>query len=182
MAKTYPAIGPFAAGDVLTAATMTSIDTNLDNFRVPAMCSVYRSSDLSSYTASTLITWQAADYDTESPSDPMWASGANADKVYIRTAGVYALSFRFYLTATASITLMETDIYLNANVINVVNSPVFSTTAAYGLATCIQKCAVGDYVAASLSPTGGSAYVVKGGASNIYSQTRFTVAWLGQAS
>jgi hypothetical protein len=35
MAKTYPAIGPFTAGDILTAATMTDIQTNLANQRVP---------------------------------------------------------------------------------------------------------------------------------------------------
>jgi hypothetical protein len=42
MAKTYPAIGPFTAGDILTAATMTDIETNLDNQRVPPMCQMAR--------------------------------------------------------------------------------------------------------------------------------------------
>lgn len=181
MAKTYNTISTFTSGQILTATQMNQIGTNSNNYRVPPSCSVYRSSDATGYTSS-LITWQAADYDTESPTDPMWASGANANKVYIRTAGIYAICFRFYLTATASITLMETDIYLNANVINVVNSPVFSTTAAYGLATHVQKCAAGDYVGAALSPTGGSAYVVKGGASDTYAQTRLTVTWLGQTA
>jgi hypothetical protein len=38
MAKTYPTIGPFTAGDILTAATMTDIETNLTNQRVPPSC------------------------------------------------------------------------------------------------------------------------------------------------
>lgn len=87
MPKSYPDIGTFTSGQILTAATMNDVATNLDNFRVPPMCSVYRSAALShtSNGAFQSIAFDTEDYDT----DGMWTSGANADRITFDTSGIY---------------------------------------------------------------------------------------------
>lgn len=185
--STRPA-SPFAGQQIYETDTSKSLIYNGTAWvapqaqTAPPMCSVYRSSDLTGYAGSSLVTWQAADYDTESPLNPMWAAGGNANKVYIRTAGVYSVSLRYYFTAAATISLLETDFFINAGVSGVTNTPVHNATQAYGLTTYTQKYAQGDYIAVGFAPTGGSAFVVKGSATDNFQQTRLTVAFLGKTA
>ena len=86
MAKTYPAIGPFTAGDILTAATMTDIQTNLTNQRVPAMCRVKQTSGASiADNTNVTLAFDAEDFDT----DAMHDNAVNNSRITINTAGVY---------------------------------------------------------------------------------------------
>jgi hypothetical protein len=183
MAKTYPTIGPFTAGDILTAATMTDIETNLANQRVPPACYVRRTTDQTGFSGTGFVTWESAAYDTESPSDPMWASGANADRITIRTAGLYQVSFTYYITGAASITALESDIFIDGSVATVDLSRAFSTTSSFGQSHAVFSLTAGQYLQLAMSITGGSAYVVKGSATNnSYLQTRASATWLGQVS
>lgn len=182
MGKTYNTISTFVSGAILTASQMNGIGTNVNNYRVPPACSVYRSSNETSYSAGANITWTTADYDTESPSDPMWASGANADKVYIRTAGLYLINFRVLLGATATVTGGQIEIGVSGTLRSIDITPAYSSTAVYGMSTYFHSCAVGDYVTADVVPSGGSAYYINGGATNNNNQSRLTVAWVGQVS
>ena len=100
MAKTYPAIGPFTAGDILTAATMTDIETNLDNQRVPPMVRAVRTSDVS-FTSGNAITFQSVTpADSGFDTDGMWSAGAPT-RITIQTDGVYQVTFTFFITGTS---------------------------------------------------------------------------------
>jgi hypothetical protein len=70
MAKTYPTIGPFTAGDILTAATMTDIQTNLTNQRVPPMCRINQTSGQTINDATnTVLTFAGEQFDTDGMHD-----------------------------------------------------------------------------------------------------------------
>ena len=99
MAKTYPTIGPFTAGDILTAATMTDIQTNLTNQRVPPMCRVKQTSGqvVNDATNATLA-FDAEDFDT----DAMHDNATNNSRITINTAGVYLVIASVRYTAGIS--------------------------------------------------------------------------------
>lgn len=89
MPKTYPDIGTFTSGQILTAATMNDVGTNLDNFRVPAMCRVTKAS------AQTINdnTVTALQFDTEAfDTDGMHDNVTNNTRITFQTAGVYLVT------------------------------------------------------------------------------------------
>ena len=184
MAKTYPAIGPFAPGDILTAATMTDIDTNLENQRVPPACIARRTTDLTSYTTTTNIAWESVLLDTEAPSDPMWASGANASRITIKTAGIYQVSFVGWLSATATMTSAQPGILLNGTrVADATPAVINGGTAVTWYFSTLLVCAASNYLEANVTLSGGSAYIINGSTtSQLWEQTRLCAAWLGQVS
>jgi len=112
MAKTYNTISTFTAGQVLTAAQMNDLGENSNNYRVPPMCLVYRSTDLTGYTHNTAITWDAEGHDT----DGMWSSGTD---VTIQTSGVYLLHFKANVSGSATITQASPGIAINGTFIGV---------------------------------------------------------------
>ena len=184
MAKTYNTIGTFTAGQVLNAADMNEIGTNSNNYRVPPMAIVRRTSDLSGYASEAAITWQSAELDTESPSDPMWAAGAPT-VVTCRTAGIYLVQLQFHATASPTQTAGGGVIRKNGTVIGENFNEWFSPGAfpeLRGNMALIVNLAVADTVAAGVRFTGGSNYIVKGNATTTYQQTRLAVTWVGQAS
>ena len=83
MAKTYPAIGPFTAGDILTAATMTDVQTNLTNQRVPPLFVASFAQSANDVTNTSLTLTAVADTDT------MFASGTT---LTVNTAGLYMIT------------------------------------------------------------------------------------------
>ena len=83
MAKTYPAIGPFTRGDILFAATMTDIETNLDNQRVPPLFVASFAQSANDVTNTSLTLTAVADTDT------MFASGTT---LTVNTAGLYMIT------------------------------------------------------------------------------------------
>ena len=180
MPKTYNTIPSVSTGDVYTATAHNNIVTSVNNYRVPPACTAYRSSDLTSY-ASAAITWQAVLFDTESPSDPMWASGSPT-QITVRTAGLYLVTFSGYTTATATVTLVVPRVYVGASIVAQQNSPVQSGTDSGFSFSTVLSCAVGNVITADVAYVGGSAYVIKGAASTTNQQTRLSVAWLGQVS
>lgn len=102
MSKTYPAIGPFAPGDILAAATMTNIDTNLDNQRVPPMCLVKRTANSANLSQNTTNT---VDFSTSVATevfdtDGMHSLVTNASRITPTTAGVYTITGTLQLTAS----------------------------------------------------------------------------------
>lgn len=180
MAKTYNTIPTVSTGDVYTAAAHNNIVQNVNGYRAPPMCEVYRTSNLTGYTSNTLVTWQAARYDTESPSDPMWSSGAN---VTIKTAGIYAVTFNVGITATATVTTMTAGIYIGAQLSAQNYANVANGNDSYASVTAIYSLTVGQTVAGACAFVGGSNYAIVG-SSSAYAreQTRLSVTWLGQVS
>ena len=186
MPKTYNSIPSVSTGDVYTATAHNNIVTNVNNYRVPPACIARRTTNVTSYTAGNAIAWESVLLDTESPSDPMWASGANASRITIRTAGIYQVSFIGYMTCTATATAVQPRVLLNGAVspsLDAAFTAVNGGTAATWFVSGLMSLAATDYLEAAVGMTGGSAYVIYGSAtSQNFAQTRLCVAWLGQVS
>jgi hypothetical protein len=98
MPKTYPDIGTFTSGQILTAASMNQVGTNLDNFRVPPMASVYKTAAQSvANNTGVIVSWNTEYVDT----DEMWDSGTSS-VITAKTAGVYLLTVSINMTSNTS--------------------------------------------------------------------------------
>lgn len=101
MPKTYTAAGSATAGDVYTASAHNVIVTDVNNFIVPPLVRVNKSSATQALVNSTLtyVTWDAEDYDT----DEMFTTASNT-VITCKTAGVYLVtaSLTFATNATGS--------------------------------------------------------------------------------
>lgn len=109
MAKTYPDIGTFTSGQILTAATMNDVGTNLDNFRSPPLC-IAVSNATKTLTKNTFVTidFQTEDYDT----DGMHSNVTNNSRITPTTAGVYLFS-AYIPTAANAVSGIATRLYKN---------------------------------------------------------------------
>lgn len=175
MAKTYNTFTNVSAGSVLTASDYNNVLENVGNYRVPPMCQVYRSSDLTSYSSAAAISWNAEAFDT----DGMWSSGTN---VTVNTTGVYHVNFYYYFSGSA--TISSAIALLNVDGVNVgeQHSVVTSGVNVLGSLDLTLSLTATDVLTAAISASGGSAYIVNGDASTSNQQSRLTVTWIGQAS
>jgi len=177
MAKTYNTFTNVSTGDVLTATNFNNVLTNIANYRVPPACIVYRSSDLTSDSQGTAITWNARAIDP----DGMWSSGTD---MTIGTDGLYLLTLKGQVQGTATITAMGWRIAINGtqavqSYTTSVNSGILTQNSVLIVASLV----AGNTVSANVTIGGGSAYIVKGGASvNAEAVTSLSAAWLGQVS
>jgi len=182
MPKTYNTIPTTTTGSVYTAAAHNNIVTNVNNYRVPPACQVRRTANLTGYTSTADIAWNSAAYDTESPSDPMWAASPNAERVTIRTAGVYLVVFKGYLTASATLTIVQPSIEKNGTSVCDIYGTITGGAASLWSSAVVLSLAASDYIGASVFISGGSGYVINGNATEANIQTTLTATWLGQAS
>jgi hypothetical protein len=186
MAKTYNTFTDVATGEVLTATNFNNVLENVGNYRVPPACIARRTSNITSYSSGTAIAWESVLVDTESPSDPMWASGANASRITIRTAGLYQVSFIGYLSCTATASVAQARVLLNGAASPILDAGLLAFNggqAATWYLSGMVSLAATDYLEAAVAISGGSAYIINGSAtSQNFAQTRLCVAWLGQAS
>jgi hypothetical protein len=177
VAKTYPAIGPFAPGDILTAATMTDIDTNLENQRVPTMASVYRSAALS-HTSNGF--YQSIAWDTQAFTQTdtgMWSAGTNPSRVTLTTAGLYVV------TATVSPGASATgfripSIYKNGAAAAYGDTTPGNATINYCNVSALIQSDGDDYVEIFVFQNSGGNIAYTVGAATM----QCSVAWLGQVS
>jgi hypothetical protein len=174
MAKTYPAIGPFTAGDILTAATMTDVQTNLTNQRVPPMVKCTRSGVDSGYTAEKTVPWNGTDeYDTDGMHDP----ASNNERITFNTAGVYVVTFAVRISHTGSPAYLDALIRLNGSD-NIGEDYRTPTASAYAAVVSITlNASVSDYVEARCQANGAASALFLD-VSNAY----FSATWIGQAS
>lgn len=170
MPKSYPDIGTFTAGQVLTAATMNDVGTNLDNFRVPASCSVYFGT-ATTYTQDTDIAWTAQDYTT---TDSMWTSGAT---VTIGTAGLYLVTFSGRATSTTSAGARAAISFSGTT--TEVQGQEQSTTDFRWSISAVRSLAAASTLTARLQWS-GSGTVTLQGASDL--RPTLTATWLGQVA
>lgn len=182
MAKTYTAVPNVATGDVYTSSSYNTYTAqNINNLRVPPTCIVRRTSDLNPYTTATEISWSGAYYDTESPGDPMFAAGSPT-KITIRTAGLYLVDLHLYVAGVATMTFLDAQVWLNgSNATSTYSTP--TSTAGITSVCGILPLAVGDYLSAVASISGGSNYSIKGTTSERSAlQSRLSATWIGQTS
>lgn len=180
MAKTYPDIGTFSPGDILTAATMNDVGTNLDNQRVKPMVEVRRTTTQStpnSQWAYTSYDASAAIFDTDS----MWDSG-NPTYITIQTAGVYLFSVqtcwatntsgsRFVVIHKNSATPGDATYFAYSNLLpNTISDQTLAVSA-------VHQCAVSDKIAVGVYQNSGGSLNL---ALNPYQALR--AVWLGQVS
>jgi len=137
------------------------------------MVKVYRSTDVTSYTSGADISWSAEDYDT----DAMWASGTT---ITINTAGIYSITMYAGAGWTGTATLMAPAIKINGTGAAEQYLQTIPTQS-YGSLSVIQKLSVGNTITGQVGFSGGSAYIVRGAASETINRTRLSVTWIGFA-
>lgn len=101
MAKTYNTIPTVATGDVYTATAHNNIATNVNNYRVPPMCRVYRNAALNHTNNGN---FQDVSFDTESftqTDSGMWTVG-DPTLIYTKTAGLYLFTASLEFAANAT--------------------------------------------------------------------------------
>lgn len=176
MAKTYPTLGPFVAGAVLTAAQMTNIVTYTTNLRVPASVRAYRATNLTGYTSASAISFSAEAYDT----DGMYAgTGTN---ITVQTSGIYMITLQGLWNATATVTQYEAIVSLGATPILRCFENAVSTTAGRFNLSGIVSLTAADVITAAVSFVGGSAYVIAGGTDPRADTTSLSLTWVGQTA
>ena len=184
MAKTYNTIGLVSAGDPLTETIWNEQAENVNNYRVPPMAVVARTSNQTGYTSQANISWSSALVDTESPGDPMWAAGSPG-VVTIRTAGLYLVQLQFHASASATVTFAGCLIKKGSTVIGEQFLPIFSPGGfpeMKGNMALVVDLAAADTVSGGVTIVGGSSYTIRGAATTTDSQTRLAVTWIGQQS
>lgn len=180
MAKTYPDIGTFSPGDILTAATMNEVGTNLDNQRVPPMAEVRRTTTQTVANA----TWNHVSFDVSAAifdTDTMWDS-ANPTYLTIKTAGVYVFSAQVSFAnnaAGARLVIIEKNApgpgsgpYFSY--MNLLPQSVSDQTIAI---SAIESCAVNDKIYLTVYQSSGGNLNLT---TNPYQALR--AVWLGQVS
>jgi len=177
VAKTYNTISTFVSGAILTAVQMNGIGTNVNNYRVPTMCSVYRSAALSqtSNGGYQSIAWDNQDF-TQTDTG-MWSAGTNPSRITLTTAGLYVvtLSIGFAGNATGWRTMR-----IDKNGTAVAygnNSPGWAIVNYLNMNAIIQSDG-DDYVEALAYQDSGGNLAYSVGQSSM----RFSAVWVGQAS
>jgi len=178
MPKTYTSVPSVNTGDVYTAATYnTYTATNISNLIVPPSCQVRLTSSISPYTNDAKISWATtAAWDTDS----MFSSGSPT-RVTINTDGLYHVSLTGSYGGTATITRVLPQIWKSGTSIAGQEAMGVSTGGTFGF-SIITNLVATNYLEASLYFIGGSAYSVAGNASEVNTQTRMTVMWIGRTS
>lgn len=175
MAKTYPAIGPFAPGDILTAATMTNIDTNLENQRVPSMCITTAVNTSQSLTNASFVGVEFTGADAVD-TDAMHNPASNPSRFTINTAGVYVVEFYLVINSTAVVSAVVALGKNGAGVSeNGTGSPISASAMRMSVGAIIEA-AAGDYIEPLVYQASSPA-----AARNPFTG-RMSLAWLGQVS
>lgn len=92
MAKTYNTIGTFTAGQVLTAAEMNELGENSNNYRVPPICVLSTTTNVTMTSANIGYAIPFGAGSEVVDSDSMHDVSTNNSRITINTAGVYALT------------------------------------------------------------------------------------------
>lgn len=169
MPKTYGTVTTFTAGSVLTAAQLNTAGTAINNLVVPPSVQVTRTTNLTSYTNDTPITWSSKTYDTDS----MYSSGSN---LTVATPGLYIINFVASIQCVATLSYAIPAIVISGNATYgaggwILNAGVF----AYLTHTLIVPLVASDTIAARVGFSGGSGHYIASGAS-------MTATWIGRTS
>jgi len=182
VAKTYPAIGPFAPGDILTAATMTNIDTNLENQRVPPMVKCLRSTSDQTGIATgsaTNLQWNAEAFDT----DTMHDNVTNNDRITFGTAGAYVVTGSARITFGGTLSLAQASIRQTTSGVTTVRvgfyQPQAQSTVVIISMQAVVSAAVNDYVTFTIEALTGATGTISHTAVD---QAYFSALWVGQTA
>jgi hypothetical protein len=190
------ALGAVTAGTTIYNSTLTRVQTyyagawvDSDTFRtvgankynnliVPPAVRATRTTVLS-YTSNSDIAWDSVSSTGGFNTDGMWSAGSPT-LLTVQTAGIYLVTFNYYLTFTGTVTQVEP--YVVSSAASFLSDEVRQgsfTTFVIGNQSGMISFAAGDTIAARLSFTGGSAYSIPAATTN---RTALSAVWLGRAS
>jgi len=183
VAKTYNSIPSVATGDVYTAAAHNAIVENVNNYRVPPIFTVKRTTTQSITSgAQTFITWDSA---ATTNTDEVGVYSGPSETITIRTAGVYVVTLNVLFAAAA------TGVRLVRILVN--PSSATDTTAVIannlgpgtsGILPSVSTSVVWSFAANDVIKA--NVFQDSGGPINISetggSRTNLSLAWLGQVS
>ena len=181
---TYVAPSTVVAGQTYGASAHNVIvndiidhESRINDLTVPPSALLRRTTDLTSYTSGSAISWSSAEWDT----DGMFDSGAPT-KITIQTSGLYLVSFYVHVTGSATITQVQMDINVNGGQVHVDVVPPYNTTSAYLGRSTVVKLNATDYITGGIFFFGGSNYTIKGAGSLGISYSRLSATWIGRTS
>ena len=173
MAWTTPATAT-AGSTALTAAFWNEqVRDNTNFLYTPPMVQVRRTTNLTSYTSASAITWESEAFDTDS----MWSSGTT---VTVNTAGIYLVTFSGFASGAATITLINPVVLRGADLALTTNVNINAGINAYFTVSGTLKFTAAQTVTARVDFTGGSAYVVGGSGTEGIGQTRLSLTWIAK--
>ena len=174
----------FAPGNILTADEMNAIGGNL-LAGTAAACRVVRTTNATGYTSLAAINFESASASGGYQTETMWVIG-DPSKITVPYDGIYLVTFRAYLTGAATITAANGVIAKNADpavtTTVVATSAATSAGASFVSLTTTMALDAGDYLRFAVGPTGGSAYIINGAATEAFNQTSAAVTWLGDVA
>jgi hypothetical protein len=178
MPKTYAdlTVANATAGNAILASDFSTLFTNSNNYRVPAMCVLTAGSQVIANTTATALTYSSEVVDT----DAMHSTSSNTSRITIATAGVYLFTCQLAAAGSgaAGSRILAT---LNKNGAEAVTNgarvdtqnPTASSSLAISLSLAL-SCAVNDYFEWVIFQSSGGNRTVDG--------STFSAVWLGQAS
>ena len=187
MPKTYPDVGTFTSGQILTAATMNQVADNLDNQRSPAMARITMTANVAVATGSHtdfagfLSTNSTETFDT----DGMVSLSAVASAITIQTAGIYSCTAVASWAGSAAglrvvrIVRSRTGTLVNVGAQMDVAANADQPQACAGMIDCN----AGDLIRMMVfQNTGGPLNLGVNGAGAEFSVTHLAASWIGQTS
>jgi hypothetical protein len=155
----------------------TSGVTGVNNLIAPPSARVIRSSNLTSYTSASAITWSSAAFDT----DGMFSAGSPT-VLTVQTSGLYVIAFSAYVSGTATITRILPKILKTGTSIQFLEATVASGNESGFAISTIRNLTAGDTISTSVQFVGGSAYVIAGFGSEGETQSSLSMTWIGRTS
>lgn len=196
MAKTYNTIPSVATGDVLTATGWNNQATNVNNYRVPPMCMVYRTA----VQAVANTTWVVPTFDGEVyDTDDMHSLSVNTNRITINTAGLYLVTVTGYWNSSSTTGSRYATVTRNATTDDS-NGPHIGSTYNEGAGSAYQRInmsnvstfAVGDWITLHLYQSSGGSINLSGAATasggfltgplGYLPGITMSATWLGQVS
>lgn len=170
MAKDYNTFSDVSTGDVYTAAAHNLILENVENYRVPPMCSLYLTSLAVNTTPLTIgDTGSGGTWTEEVDTDSMHDASTNPARITLNTAGIYLITGSM-LGGTGNIGAY---MQLNINGTTIVQNTIADHASyfARGQAVMTYSASASQYVE-----------LVAASSSALTCDMRLSAVWLGQAS
>jgi len=182
MAKTYNTISTFTSGQVLTAAQMNEIGENSNNYRVPPLCVLRRTTLFTMASANTdyAITFTTANEDADT--DSMHDGSTNTDRITVSTDGIYMLTASCQFAAPNFVTSSRSMFIdmrgsINGQIVGDLQVPASGISSAHCVSILV-KAAANDYFRMFVRHSDNVSRDVVVTTEPII----FSAAWVGQAS
>jgi hypothetical protein len=142
----------------------------------PPAVQIVRTSFLTSFSSGSVITWQAADWDTDS----MYSAGSPT-LITIKTAGLYSVSFNARFDASATLTEFTGTLKVNGTNRWAVMSALNASGGNISM-TNVFNLAVNDTLSIMAQFSGGSNYSIAGGGATSTDRSRFSATYIGRTT